>query len=150
MSKKYKFFCLSHYVYFFGLCVTGISPLSLIQLLCVCSEVWLCPILCNPMECMLTGSSVCGILQVRTLEWVAMPSSKGSSWPSNQTCVFCISCTSRWILLPTTPPGKPHWYIYMHFNSTTPLLEIHLKSGHIFGKYDRQQGKCPPKLGVIK
>ena len=99
---------LSYYVYFFGLCVTRISPLSLIHLLCVCSEVWLCLTLCNPMECILIGSSVCGILQVKTLAWVAMPSSKGSSWPSDQTCVFCISCTSRWILLPTTPPGKPH------------------------------------------
>ena len=28
-----------------------------------------------------TGSSVHGILQVRILEWVAMPSSRGSSWP---------------------------------------------------------------------
>ena len=31
------------------------------------------------------GSSVHGILQARILEWVAMPSSKGSSWPRDRT-----------------------------------------------------------------
>ena len=36
----------------------------------------LCPALCD-----LPGSSVHGILQARTLEWVAYPFSRGSSWP---------------------------------------------------------------------
>ena len=36
---------------------------------------------CNPMDCSLPGSSVHGILQARILEWVAMPSSRGSSYP---------------------------------------------------------------------
>ena len=39
----------------------------------------LCPILCDPMDCSPPGSSVRGILQARILEWVAMPSSRGSS-----------------------------------------------------------------------
>ena len=30
-----------------------------------------CPTLCDPMECSLPGSSVHGILQTRTLKWVA-------------------------------------------------------------------------------
>ena len=33
-----------------------------------------CPTLCDPMDCSLLGSSVHGILQARTLEWVAFPS----------------------------------------------------------------------------
>ena len=33
-----------------------------------------CPILCNPMGHSPPGSSVCGILQKRILEWVAFPS----------------------------------------------------------------------------
>ena len=33
-----------------------------------------CPILCNPVDCNLPGSSVRGILQARILEWVAFPS----------------------------------------------------------------------------
>ena len=39
-----------------------------------------CLILCNPVGCSLLGSSVHEILQVRTLESVAMPSSRGSAW----------------------------------------------------------------------
>ena len=36
------------------------------------------PTVCNPMNCSPPGSSVCGILQARMLEWVAISSSKGS------------------------------------------------------------------------
>ena len=39
----------------------------------------LCPTLRDPTECSLPGSSVHGILQIRIVEWVAMPSSRGSS-----------------------------------------------------------------------
>ena len=35
--------------------------------------------LCDPMDCSLLGFSVHGSLQARILEWVAMPSSRGSS-----------------------------------------------------------------------
>ena len=38
-----------------------------------------CSTLCNPAVCSQPGSSVHGILQARILEWVAMPSSRGSS-----------------------------------------------------------------------
>ena len=39
-----------------------------------------CPTLCNPMDCI-----VIGILQARTLEWVAFPFSRGSSQPRDWT-----------------------------------------------------------------
>ena len=39
----------------------------------------LCPILCDPMDCSLPGSSVHGILQARILERVAIPFFRGSS-----------------------------------------------------------------------
>ena len=38
-----------------------------------------CPTLCDPMDCNPPGSSDHGILQARILEWVATPSSRGSS-----------------------------------------------------------------------
>ena len=41
----------------------------------------LCLTLCNSMDYSPPGSSVHGILQVRTLEWVDMPSSRVSSQP---------------------------------------------------------------------
>ena len=65
----------------------------------------------TPMDCSPSGSSVYGIFWVIILEWVAMPSPRGSSWPRVWTCVSCIaggffttSATCRtihkgWILL---------------------------------------------------
>ena len=44
------------------------------------------------MDCSPPGSSVHGILQARTLEWVAVPSSRASSQPRDQTHVSCVSC----------------------------------------------------------
>ena len=44
-----------------------------------------CPSVCDPVDCSPPGSSVHGILQARILEWVAMPSSKGSSQHWDQT-----------------------------------------------------------------
>ena len=41
----------------------------------------LCPTLCDPVDCGLPDSSVCGISQARTLEWVAISFSMGSSRP---------------------------------------------------------------------
>ena len=40
-----------------------------------------CPTLCNPIDCSLPGSSVHGIFQARTLEWVAISFSRRSSQP---------------------------------------------------------------------
>ena len=50
-----------------------------------------CLILCDPMDCTPPGSSVHGILQARILEWVAIPSSKGSSRPTDRTCSSCVA-----------------------------------------------------------
>ena len=54
--------------------------------------------LCDPVDCSLPGSSVHRILQARILEWVAMPSSKGSSHPRDQTPVSYVSCIGRQVL----------------------------------------------------
>jgi len=43
------------------------------------------------MDWSLPGSSIHGILQAGILEWVATPSSKGSSWPRDQTSISCIA-----------------------------------------------------------
>ena len=45
---------------------------------------------CNPMDCSPPGSSAHGILQARILEWVAMPSSKGSSRPRHIYVCVCM------------------------------------------------------------
>ena len=43
------------------------------------------PSLCDPMDCSPPGSSVHGSLQARTVEWVAIYSSRGSLQPSDRT-----------------------------------------------------------------
>ena len=40
-----------------------------------------CVQLCDPMGCSLAGFYVHGIFQTETMEWVAISSSRGSSWP---------------------------------------------------------------------
>ena len=64
--------------------------------LCPAAQSW--PIFRDPMDYSLSGSSVHGILKARILEWVAISSSRGSSWPRDGTHVFCTCCTGRWIL----------------------------------------------------
>ena len=63
------------------------------------------PIFCNPMDCILPGSSVHGILQARILEWVAISFSRGFFQPRDQT----VLCLLHWQAhsLPLAPPGKP-------------------------------------------
>ena len=50
-----------------------------------------CPTLFDPMDCNLPGSSDHGISQARILEWVAVPFSRGSYQPRDQTQVSLIA-----------------------------------------------------------
>ena len=57
----------------------------------------LCPTLWEP-----PGSSVHGILRAKTLDWVAMPSSRGSSRPRDRTLIWQAGS------LPLATAGKSH------------------------------------------
>ena len=54
------------------------------------------------MGCSPPDSSLHAIFQARILEWVATPSSRGSSWPWDQTCISCIAGG----FLTTEPPRE--------------------------------------------
>ena len=54
--------------------------------------------LCNPIDCSPPGSSDHETLQARILEWIAIPSSRGSSQPRDGNHLSYVSCISRWIL----------------------------------------------------
>ena len=65
----------------------------------------------GPMDYSPPGSSVHGLFQARILEWIATSSSRGSSWPTDQTCISYIvdgffttepleKFKSRWLLVP--------------------------------------------------
>ena len=82
------------------------SPLNLqarVYVLSHFSRVWLC----DSMDCSLQGSSVHGILQARILEWVAIPSSRGSSQPRDQSHISFLSCIGRQVLYHWCHLGRP-------------------------------------------
>ena len=73
--------------------------------------------LCDPMDCILPDSSVNGILQARILQWVAMPSSRESPWPSlvkitqsfsNAEIIFSHSSMNqnKYVLCVQNSPGR--------------------------------------------
>ena len=62
---------------------------------------------CDPMDCSLPDSSVHGILQARTLEWVAISSSRGSSRPRGRTHISCSFCLGRQVLYHQHHLGSP-------------------------------------------
>ena len=64
-----------------------------------------CPTLCDPTDCSPPGSSVPGILQARILEWVAMPSSRGSSRPKEWNPHPLRLLHGQVGSLPLAPPG---------------------------------------------
>ena len=84
---------------------------------CVCLSECLCVLNCldfffDPMDCNSPGSSVHGSLQARILQWVAMPSYWGSSWPRNQTQVSCI--------------GKQNLYHWAPWKAPSTCLSVYL------------------------
>ena len=72
----------------------------------------LCLTLCDAMDCSSPDSSVHGILQARILEWVAMPSSRGSSQPRDQTAPPALQADP----LPLSHRGSP--CICVHFTKS--------------------------------
>ena len=64
-----------------------------------------------------------GILQAGILEWVAMPSSRGSSQPGDWTHV---SCTGRWILYHWTP-----WEAHLLGFQLPASLAVHTQASFI-------------------
>ena len=65
------------------------------------------PALCNPMDCSPPGFSVHGILQARILEWIAIPFSRGTSQPRDQTLVSCIA--GRFFTTPCSITANKVW-----------------------------------------
>ena len=76
----------------------------------LCTVTQLCLILCDPMDCSLPDSSVHGILLARTLEWVAMLSSRGSSQLRDGIHVSYVFCIGR--------PIRYHWRPLLLFSNS--------------------------------
>ena len=94
--------------------------------MCVFSVAQLSSTLCDPMDCNPPAFSVLGILQAKILEWVAIPSSRGSSQPRDQTHISPIPCIARFVTIES--PGKPRFSVHVG-RKTRRLLLIHLGQG---------------------
>ena len=79
----------------------------------MCLVAQLCPTLCDPMDCSPSGSSIRGVFQPRILEWVAIASSRGFSWPRDEP-MSPLSPALQADSLLTEPSGKPHFIPKFH------------------------------------
>ena len=90
--------------------------------MCEHSVVQSCLTICDPMDYILPVSSLHGIFQARILEWVAKPSSRGSSKPWDQTPVSCVSCIGRKIIYYTTWEALPLLTLLIADTKLLPLV----------------------------
>ena len=67
-----------------------------------------CPTLCDSVDCSPSGSSIHGIFQARILGWVAIPFSRESSWPRNQTQANS-SLFRKMVPIPDPPSVRNLW-----------------------------------------
>ena len=65
-----------------------------------------CPTLCDPKDALLPGSSVPGILQARTLEWVAISFSNAWKWKVKVKSLSCVRfLATSWTAAHQAPPS---------------------------------------------
>ena len=102
-----------------------------------------CLTLCDPVDCGLPGSSVHRILQARTLEWVAISFSRGSSRPMDRTRVSRIAgrCFNLWAtreaptvaqdieLKPCSPTSHPIAVTLIMFSKSHLVFEYLKRKG---------------------
>ena len=72
--------CSLHYLLIYSVNFQGISLLSSSAAAAAAKSLQSYPTLCDPMDCSLPGFSVHGILQAKTLEWVAISFSNAWKW----------------------------------------------------------------------
>ena len=101
----------------------------------------------DPTNCSLPGSSLHGILQARILEWVAISSSRGSSWPRDQTHVFC---TGRQILYHwATWEASPCIFLYSYWKESAYISEPILFKLWLFKGQLKHLGKEKIEISIL-
>jgi len=114
-----------------------------------------CLTLCDPMDCSLPVSCVHGDSPGKILEWVAVPSSRGSSQPRDWTCIswltsgfFTTSATWEsilywnhfWISFSLKAALCLHWSFIVLNSSLYMLIYLHMFSSELlFMGFSRQE-----------
>ena len=106
----------------------------------MCSVAKSRPVLCNPMDCSLSASSLHGILQARILECVAMPSCRGSSQPGTKPTSLASPTLAGGFF--TTAPktvvfshSRSSYFTWVH---AVWSLEREMRLEYFYPKKDRQ------------
>ena len=89
-----------------------------------------CPLMSDSLpsiDCSLPGSPVHGILHPRILEWAAIPFSRGSSWPTDWTCLAgrfftTWACTHIYPLSCASLPSPILLYIITEHQAELPVI----------------------------
>ena len=114
--------------------------------LCVCAKsLQSCLIICNPLDYTPPGSFVHGILQARTLEWVAISFSNAWKWKEKVKSLSCVQLLATpWtaatkLLHPWDFPGKItgvgcHCLLQMKKAGSSKISKKLLKGGHWNGQ----------------
>ena len=111
-----------------------------------CSVSQSCWTLCYPMDCGLPASSVLGFSM-----WVAMPSSRGSSQPRDQTRVSLYLLHWQMSSLPLAPPGKPLSPGYSELNiypDTKKRTIFNMPTPGWFLEGPSEENKCQQQRGL--
>ena len=150
----------------------ALSPLTLCVYVCLSMHVWVCVCVCVCVSmcvclvymkvkvaqlCLTLGDpmdyTVQGILQARILEWVAMPSPRGSSQLRNWTQVSALQADS----LPAEPQGKPKNTIPSPadlpdpgIESGSPALQVDSLSTELWGKPSSNKWWMPLLVLMMK
>ena len=113
---------------------------------CACAQsLHSCLTLCDPRTVAHQAALSMGILQARILEWVAMPSSRGSSWPRDPTCASCVSGIVGWFF--TTEPLSP-WGAYLFRKDVTAscYCSVFIQVTHLLNRPGFQSSVCGTQL----
>ena len=111
-----------------------------------------CPTLCDPIDASPPGSVVPGILQARTLEWVAISFSNAWKWKVKVKALSRVwPSATPWTAAHQAPSTPQLWHLvdqwslnYYHRNTWAFIqMQILVPSQFCKGAWESRSSKCP-------
>ena len=113
-------------------CFQNPELLHMFPLISAAKSLQSCPTLCNPIDISPPGSAVPGILQARTLEWVAISFSNAWKWKVKVKSLSRVRLfATPWIAAHQAPP--PMGFSRQEYWSGVPLPSPEIKSVNLKG-----------------